>query len=317
MKIVFFGTSDVGLPILHSLKEKHEIVLVVTSPDAPVGRKQVLTPSPISVYADENNLKVEKPEKVRKNPEFLEFLRSQNADIFIVVSYGKILPQELLDIPPLKTLNVHFSLLPKYRGAAPIQYALLNGETKTGTTIFVLDADVDHGPVLAQAEFNIDPDDTFETLASELSTISAEILTSILPDYESGKLVPQEQNHDEATLAKIIKKEDGKVDWNKSASDIYNMWRAYSAWPGIFTSWNGKQLKILECLVLEAEQIPKLDILAKPKGTISVEENLVFVTCGESSALLLLQVQLEGKNPTQVQDFIRGYKDFIGSTLGD
>lgn len=319
MKVVYFGTSDVGLPILNALVEKHEVVLVVTSPDAPVGRKQILTPSPIAEFAAEHNLKLEKPLKVKNNPEFLELLKTYDADIFIVVSYGKILPQELLDIPKLKTLNVHFSLLPKYRGAAPIQYALLNGEIKTGTTIFVLDAEVDHGPVLAQAEFNIDPDDTFASLASELSVISAEMLTAILPDYESGKLLPQEQDHNQATFAKIIKKEDGKIDWNKSAEQIYNMWRAYNTWPGIFTTWNvnsqSKQIKILECLLLSPDQVTNLEILTRPKGTVSVEEGLTYVTCGESSVLLLLQVQLEGKNPTNMQDFVRGYKDFNGSVL--
>lgn len=321
MKVVFFGTSDVGLPVLEALRKEHEVVLVVTSPDAAVGRKQILTPSPIAEFAEEHNLKLEKPSKVRNNAEFLDLLREQNADIFIVVSYGKILPQELLDIPRLKTLNVHFSLLPKYRGAAPIQYALLNGETKTGTTIFILDAEIDHGPILAQAEFNIDPEDNFNSLASELSVISAEMLTSILPDYEAGKLEPQEQNHAHATFAKIIKKEDGKIDWSKPASEIYNMHRAYSAWPGIYTTWkNGsdsKQLKILDCLSLDPEHLPNLSVLTNPAGTVTVEENMVYVTCGQSSILLLLQVQLEGKNPTAVQDFVRGYKNFNGSVLGE
>ncbi len=319
MKIVFFGTSEVGLPILNALLQTEEVALVVTSPDAPVGRKQVLTPSPISEYAKARGLKVEQPAQVKNNPEFLELLRAQNADIFIVVSYGKILPKELLDIPPLKTLNVHFSLLPKYRGAAPIQYALLNGEEKTGTTIFVLDELVDHGPILAQAEFKIDEEDTFESLAGELSAISAEMLVKILPQYESGELVPQEQDHSQATPAKIIKKEDGKVDWSKPAKQIRNMWRAYTPWPGIFTTITKnkavQKLKILDCIVLEPEQLPNLEILTKPTGTVSVIENLAFVTCGQSSALLLLEVQLEGKNPSNMRDFLNGHAEFNGSVL--
>lgn len=324
MKIVFFGTSEVGLPILNALLEagggkEHEIALVVTSPDAPVGRKQVLTQSPISEFAEARGLTVEKPARVKDNPEFLEKLRSLNADIFIVVSYGKILPLDLLNIPPLKTLNVHFSLLPKYRGAAPIQYALLNGEEKTGTTIFVLDELVDHGPILAQAEFKIDSEDTFDSLAGELAALSAEMLIRILPDYQSGKLKPQEQNHDEATSAKLIKKEDGKIDWSNSASHIRNMWRAYTPWPGIYTTSSTNsgelKLKILDCIVLEPEQLPNLEILTKPVGTVTVLDNLAFVTCGQSSALLLLEVQLEGKNPTNMRDFVNGRADFNGSVL--
>lgn len=304
MKIVFFGTSDVGLPILESLRQEHEVVLVVTSPDAPVGRKQILTPSPIAQYASEHNLKIEKPEKVKNNPEILELLRAQNADIFIVVSYGKILPLELLDIPPLKTVNVHFSLLPKYRGAAPIQYALLSGETTTGTTIFVLDADVDHGPVLAEKEIAIEPNDTFATLAPKLSEISATLLLEILPKYQSGELQPQDQNHADATFTKLIKKEHGKVDWSKPAQEIYNMWRAYTPWPGIYTTWNDKQMKILECEVLSDEAYSSDESTDKS-----------IVPCGEKTFLKLLTVQLEGKNPTNMQDFLRGYKDFSAEDL--
>ena len=211
MKIVYFGTSEIGIPILSALKKHHQVLAVVTTPDKPVGRKQVLSPSAIANEALRLNLPVLKPTKVKNNPEFLEELKKFEADIFVVVSYGKILPVDLLDIPPLKTINVHFSLLPKYRGPAPVQFALLNGETKTGTSIFILDELVDHGPILAMQELDIDPDDTNISLQSKLAITSADLILETLPNYESGKIEPQVQNHDIATGSKIISKEDGKV----------------------------------------------------------------------------------------------------------
>ncbi len=304
MKIVFFGTSEVGLPILEALKKEHEILHVITSPDAPVGRKQILTPTPIAEFSQGNNLPLQKPESVKNNPEFLDFLRSLEADIFIVVSYGKILPLELLSIPPLQTLNVHFSLLPKYRGAAPIQFALLNGDKQTGTTIFVLDELVDHGPVLAQEKIAIGPNDNFNSLAKKLSDLSAELLIKILPEYSSGNLPPQEQDHEQATATKRISKEDGKVNWNKSAAEIYNQYRAFSNWPGIWTTWNDKIVKILEC---------------KPATTFEeAEPGFVIddlVSCGNGSQLQLITVQLEGSTRASVKDFIRGYPEFSRAKL--
>jgi methionyl-tRNA formyltransferase len=296
MRIVFFGTSDVGLPILDGLVGAHEVVQVVTSPDAPVGRKQELQATPIATLAASLNLPVVKPESVKNNPEFLEFLRNLNADIFIVVSYGKILPAELLDIPRLKTLNVHFSMLPKYRGAAPIQYALLNGETTTGTTIFILDELVDHGPILVQQEFPIAPDDTFPALAKKLANLSASLLVELLPKYEAGEISPQEQNHDQATFTKLIKKEHGKIDWTKPAQEIYNMWRAFTPWPGIWTTWHNETFKILQAEVVDE--------------TAHQELPQAVVKCGENTFLHLIEVQPAGKSPMTMKDFLNGQKDF-------
>ncbi len=305
MKIVFFGTSIVGAPILTALHEAgHEILEVVTSPDALVGRKQILTPSAISDRANELKLKISKPEKVKNNAEFIQHLKELNADIFIVVSYGKILPLELIDIPPLKTINVHFSLLPKYRGAAPIQYALLNGETTTGTTIFILDELVDHGDIIAQGAIDIEPTDTFLTLAEKLSYLSAHILIDLLPVYADNGIEPRTQIHDEATSTKLIKKEDGFVDFTaKTAQEIYNMWRAFALWPGIYTKCSPvesepeKQLKILECRVVAQDE---------PRDPA----NRAIIPCAKDTYLELMSVQLEGKKPTKMDDFLRGYKDF-------
>lgn len=305
MKIVFFGTSKIGIEILQNLHTHHEVKLVVTAPDQKVGRKHVLTPSPIAQAAAELGLTVTKPLKAKKNPELLELLQEQLADIFIVVSYGKILPAELIYLPPLKTLNVHFSLLPKYRGAAPVQFALLNGETKTGTTIFILDEQMDTGPILAQEEIEILPHETNLELQHRLGHISAELLVKILPLYQQGQIKPQPQDHTQATYTKIIKKLDGLIDWHNSAEKIYNQYRAFSPWPGIYTTWQNKTLKILECRVSSPSTI------AAEPGT--VQDSLVH--CGNASALQLITVQLEGKKPLPIEDFLNGYQ-LEGQRLG-
>ncbi len=296
MKIVFFGTSDVGTPILKALLKEHEVLAVVTSPDAPVGRKQIITPSVIADFAAGQGLRTLKPAKVKNNPELITELQKMGADIFVVVSYGKIMPVELLNIPPLKTINIHFSLLPKYRGASPIQFALLNGETTTGTTIFILDELVDHGPILAQQEITIGLDDTFETLAPKLSTMSAGLLIKTLPDYQNGHITPRVQDHTAASLAPLITKDLGRVNWTKPAQEIYNQFRALKNWPGIWTTWQGQNLKILACQ------------LGNIAGAISV-------SCGDDSVLSITELQLEGKNATAAGNFLNGYKDFDPSDL--
>lgn len=322
MRIVFLGTSDVGLPTLEKLVQHHQVVGVLTSPDAPVGRKQVLTPSPIAARAQELGLRVLKPEKVRGNSEVLEELEKLGADIYVVVSYGKILPKELIDAPSFKTLNIHFSLLPQYRGAAPIQAALKNGETVTGTTIFVLDELLDHGPILAQVVESVQADDTFITLANRLAHISAEKLVEILPLYQSGALVPQEQNHERATKAPMLKKEDGKVDWSKTASEIYNQWRAYQPWPGLYTTWNGKLLKIVTCAVrVDSEQsfetltgsqtLEGWAVNSKP-GTVLSDGTII---CGQNTHLCIHTLQPEGKQPMDMKSFLNGNINFISSIL--
>lgn len=309
MKIVFFGTSEVGLPILHALRGQHTIVHVVTSPDKPVGRKQVLTPTPIAELAAELSIPISKPSSVKNNPEFWDFLRSLQADIFVVVSYGKILPVELLNIPPLKTINVHFSLLPKYRGAAPIQFALLNGETITGTTIFILDELVDHGPVLSTAVCEIEPTDTFATLSQKLAKISADLILETLPQYSSGEIIPLEQDHDQATFTKLISKSDGKINWSLTAQQIYNQWRAFTPWPGIWTTLAGETLKILECEVVKAPDTPN-----------ALSDITDVIPCGhdtnhQPTYIRLITIQLAGKNPTSMNDFLNGRHNFTPASL--
>ncbi len=305
MKIIFFGTSNVALPVLEALHKNHDVALVVTAPDAPVGKKQIVTPSPVSLLADDLKIETLKPEIVKNNPGLVEMLKEKQADIFIVVSYGKILPLEIINFPRLKTLNIHFSKLPKYRGSSPIQSALLNGDTETATTIFVLTEKMDEGPILIQKTVSIDTDDNFLTLAERMARISAELLLETLPGYESGIVIPKEQDHTLASTVSLISKSDGKVDWNKSASAIYNQFRAFYPWPGIWTTWNNQNLKILECAPATSET-------QKPPGTVLPGGQ---VACGEGTTLQLFQLQLAGKTQTDIQSFLNGYPQFLASKL--
>jgi len=307
MRIVFFGTSNVALPVLEILYQHHDIAAVVTSPDAATGRKQTLSESPVSVLAKEMELPLLKPQEVKGNTEFAKQLESYKADIFVVVSYGKILPAGVINLPPHKTLNVHFSLLPKYRGASPIQGALLNGDEQTGTSIFVLDEKMDTGPIVAQKTFPIDPDDNFITLSQKLANFSAKLLLDVLPKYASGEITPLPQDGSLATYTKIIGKQDGQVFWQGSADRVYNQFRAFYPWPGIWTEWNGKKLKILDC------EPTGQALSALEPGTVEKDGS---VCCGKSSALRLKIVQLEGKNQVGIKDFLNGYPQFAGSRLG-
>ncbi len=325
LKIVFFGTSDVAIPILQALDAENEIVAVVTSPDAAIGRKQIISPSAVAQAATDMGFTIFKPEKVKKNDELREKLEQLNADIFIVVSYGKILPLEVINMPRLKTLNVHFSRLPQYRGAAPIQWALLNGETTTATTIFVLDELMDHGPIVAQEDTIVQSDDTFATLSHRMAQQSAVLLTRLLPQYAAGKIPLREQDHAQATPTGMIHKIDGRIDWTQSAGTIYNRYRAFQTWPGIWTTWQDKTLKILSChpVIAQADSGNSIESVVsdtsvtplKPTtpGTITKNsDGRITVQCGESSQLELVTVQLEGQKPTDIKSFTNGRPDFIG-----
>ncbi len=307
-KIVFFGTANVALPILEELKKQHDIVAVVTTPDATVGRKQELTESPVSALAKDLKLTLLKPEKVKGNQEFLNQLQSFGADIFVVVAYGKILPLDIINMPRFKTINVHFSILPKYRGSSPIQYALLNGDTQTGTSIFILDEKVDTGSVLAQERTNIESWDSFFTLSDKLSKVSAKLINPTLERYVKGEITPLPQNEAEATYTNTISKQDGKIEWEKTAVEIYNKFRAFFPWPGIWTSWNGQNLKITDCVPVVMETEP-LSVLP---GTV-LENGIV--ACGNNTYLKINQLQLAGKNEVLMVDFLNGYQAFIGSQL--
>ena len=328
MKIVFFGTSNVALPVLEALSKKHEIAAVVTMPDAPVGRSQVLTESPVSVLAKEMNLKILKPLKVKNNDVFKLELQNFTADIFVVVSYGQILPEDVINMPKFKTVNVHFSLLPKYRGPSPIQSTILNGETETGTSIFILDQQVDHGPLLAQKKMVVDPDDNSLSLSQKLAFMSADLIIPTLDGYVSGLVVPQPQDETQATHTEIIDKAHGKIDWQKTASEIYNQFRAFFPWPGVWTRWDNRILKLTDCTIHRIngldESTPTLGLSHgrspdQSVGAVAYRNGQVLdggvVACGQNTFLQINTLQLEGKKETKILDFLNGYKEFIGSVL--
>lgn len=305
MKIVFFGTDNFALHMLERLHTEHEVVAVVTTPDVRVGRKQTIQESPVSVLAGELHLNVLKPSTL-KTSEIVEQLRHCGADMFVVVVYGKIIPDNILSIPKYKTVNVHPSLLPKYRGPSPIRTPLINGDVKTGVSIMLLDHEVDHGPVLAQKELDIEPDDNNVTLTERLAELAGPLLVETIAAYALGKITPKEQDHANASFTKLIRKEDGKIDWDKPAQEIYNMFRGYFDWPGIWTVWNGQTLKILDCMPVDST-------CTQSPGTVLFGGE---VACGKGTVLKIRQLQLAGKNATDIQSFLNGYKNFVGSKLG-
>ena len=303
MNIIFFGSSDFVEIVLKDLHKEHNVISVVTTPDAPAGRKGQLSPTPIAELAAKLELALLKPASL-KTTEAEHQLKALNPDLFVVASYGKIIPQNILDIPKFGCLNIHPSLLPKYRGPTPIQTALKNGDTETGISIIVMDAEVDHGPILVQEKFSIDRNEHFQSLANKLFYIGSQLLLDNLKKYTDKTIIPLGQDHTSATFTKMLNKEDGKVDWTKSASEIYNQYRALIEWPGIWTTWKDQQLKIISCepINVTGQGSP---------GDISLGG---LVTCGKES-MQLKSIQLPGKQPMEIKEFLNGHKDFIGSAL--
>ena len=307
MKILFFGTSNVALPVLEELHRHHEIVGVVTQPDAVVGRNKELRETPVAVLAGEMKLPIFKFEKIGQDSSIVTQFSTLQPELSVVVSYGSILPQAILDIPHYKTLNIHFSLLPKYRGAAPLQYALVNGETETGITIFRLNAEMDRGPIITQEKHLIEPDDNFLRLSQRLAYASAKLITAVIPDYTADKLPLVPQDELQATYTKIIAREDGRIRWDKTAQEIYNEFRGFYPWPGIWTVWQGKNIKIMDC---EVTSEPSGDV--RNLGTVLAGGVIV---CGQNTYLQIKSLQLEGKTETAITSFLNGYQNFVGAIL--
>lgn len=305
-KIIFMGTPEFSVPILGALIDNYNVVAVVTQPDKKVGRKQVITPPPVKELALEHDIEVLQPDKVKDNQEFLNEIKELSPDLIVVAAYGFILPQELLDIPKKGVINVHSSLLPKYRGPAPIQAAILNDDEKTGVTIMMVEYKMDAGDILSQAEVDIANDETFKTLHDKLAILGTHLLIDTLPKYLNNEIKPQPQDESQATYCQMIKKEDGQIDWSKSAEQIERMVRAYNPWPGAYTIWNDKKLKLLE--VDEVGEINEFNDAG------AVGQDLV-VKCGQG-ALKIKKLQLEGKKPMTDQEFLNGYKNIVGSVLG-
>lgn len=253
-RVVFMGTPEFAVPCLQALLDAgYTIPLVITQPDKPVGRKQVMTPPPVKVLAESHGIEVFQPAKIRNQPEVLERLQAADADLFVVVAYGKILPQNVLDIPKQGCINVHASLLPYYRGSAPIQWCIVKGEHETGVTTMVMDAGMDTGDMLLKAAIPISQQDTGVTLAEKLSALGADLLIKTLPDYLSGALKPTPQDHAQATSIPLLNKEHGLIDWQQSAQAIYNQIRGLKPWPETYTFCRDRSLKIKAARVFDGE----------------------------------------------------------------
>ncbi len=301
-KIAFFGTQEFAATILAGLltDENISVDLVFTQPDRKVGRKQEIEESPVKKLALKHNLNIAQPESLKNYQ-----LPTSDFELAVVAQYGLIIPQNIIDSFPKGMINVHGSILPKYRGASPIQAALVDGEPTTGVTIMIMDAKVDHGPILSQESMPIAQDDTFTTLGQKMAVIGSKLLLDTLHKYINGEVEPQVQEHEQATFTKLISKDDGKIDFSKSAESIYNLYRGFSPWPGIWCKWNDKRLKLLKITKSEKNLSP---------GEALLENKQMFVGCGRSS-IEVLELQLEGKGAMSAEVFANGYKSINGEKL--
>lgn len=300
LRIVFCGTSDFALPSLRHLAAQpdFQIVGVVTQPDRPRGRGQATASPPVKDAAVAAGLAVYQPQKI-KSDEALEYFKRVAPDVVAIIAYGQIIPQHLIEIPRLGWINLHGSLLPKYRGAAPVHRAILNGETRTGLTTMRIDAGLDTGPMLLKYESEIGPDETAPELYARLAEAGAPLLAETLRGIERGTLTPAPQDNSQATFAPPLKKEEGRIDWSLPVQKIYNRIRALQPWPGTFTSFRGKNCAIWG---RPADLAPS----QQPPGAIALRGDNVIVACGEGSALRIDSVQLEGRKRITAREFANG-----------
>ncbi len=309
MKVIFMGTPDFAVGTLEAIiKAGHEVLLVVTQPDKPKGRSGALQFPPVKECAVAHGIEVFQPTKIRLE-ENVEFLSKYDADIFVVAAFGQILPKSILDMPKYGCINVHASLLPKYRGAAPIQWAVINGDPVTGVTIQQMDIGVDTGDIIVKKELAIEEDETGGGLFDKLAVVGAEACLEAMEQIANGTATRTPQNHEEATHVSMISKEFGNIDWNKPAVEIERLIRGLNPWPSAYTKLDGKTFKIWKAKVVEG------DANATPGAVIRVEKDAMAVQTGEG-ALSLLEVQLEGKKRMEVDDFLRGYVVEAGCKLG-
>ncbi len=307
-RVVFMGTPQFAVPVLSALAERYEVVGVITQPDRPAGRGRSLTISPVKESALALGLPLFQPPTLR-TPEAVECLAESRPEVIVVAAFGQILRPAVLELPPFGCLNVHGSLLPRYRGAAPIPAAILAGDQTTGVTIMRIDEGLDSGPVLAQAELRIAPDDTTGALTAKLSRLGAELLVETLPGWLEGRMQAQPQDAERATFCKPLKKSDGLLNWNRPASELDRQVRACNPWPGAYTLWRGQTFK-----VLRSRPWPELFEQGLAGRVIALDGRLGVVT-GEG-VLELVEVQLAGKKPMAVELFVRGQRGMAGGVLG-
>jgi methionyl-tRNA formyltransferase len=303
--IVFMGTPDFAIPALTALITHHRVVGVVTQPDRPAGRQRKLQASPVKQLALEHGIPVFQPERIRR-PEAIAELRQWPVDVYVVAAFGQILPQTVLDMPPHGSLNIHASLLPRWRGAAPIQAAIRAGDTESGITIMKMDAGLDTGPILTQRAIPLTPNETGQSLHDKLARLGADLLMETLPGYLDGSITPQPQDEARVTYAPTIKKEEGIIDWTQPADVIERQIRAFTPWQGTSTTWDGQQLKILA-----GEARPG----SAPSGQVMSLNGTILVGTG-ADLLYPAQVQLAGRKAVSIEEFVNGKPELVNSTLG-
>ena len=316
MKIVFMGTPKAAVPSLERiLQDGHNVAAVYTQPDRPSGRGNKITFSPVKEFALHRALPLFQPTKV-KTPEALEEFRSHKAEVAVVVAYGRILPQTFLETFPKGAINVHFSLLPKYRGAAPVNWAIVNGEERTGVTTMQMDAGLDTGDILLKRETQIDPRETSIELMDRLSFIGADLISETLAMFD--ELSGQPQKHDEATLAPIMKREDGLINWEMTAGEIANRVRGFQPFPGSFTTFKGQRLGIWKAAEVQRENLEGLifPVQRRVGEILEAKGDNLFVQCGNETVLRIDEVQPEGKRRVLVRDFVNGVQPKAGEVFG-
>lgn len=309
MNIIFFGTAEISKKFLESIDKKHKISAVVTMHDKPASRGRQLQMPAVKICSIENNIDCIQVEKFTE--EIQEQIKNYNADIGVIVSFGKIIPERIFSLPAMGCFNVHFSLLPQYRGASPVQQALIDGQTKTGVTTFYIDKGLDSGNIILQDSLDIDPDDTSKTLFDKLTVLGISAMNKTLERLGNGQCLAKPQT-ETPTFCSVFKKEDGKINWNKSAKEIRNLFRGLFLWPGVFTTiadgkMSGKSLKIIDCKVIQNNS-------SAPAGSvISIEKGVGFVVKCKEDALLITRVQPESKSQMPACDFLNGSGLNIGS----
>ncbi|MDO8557855.1 MAG: methionyl-tRNA formyltransferase [bacterium] len=318
LRLVYFGTGTFALPALKALLEAGiKPIVVVTSPDMKVGRDQILTPSPIKAFAVNKNLPLLQP--IKLDEEFLGTFKKLQPDIVVLTDYGKIIPQKVLGVPVHGFLNIHPSLLPKYRGASPVENVILNGEIQTGVSIIVVDALLDHGPIVSKRKTKIKETDTAQTLRERLSRVGAELLIKSLPRYLTSKNNPKEQSHDDASFTTQLSREDGKISFAEDAETIERKVRAFTPWPGAYAIWKTadgeKRLKILKASVGQGIASEELSDAVEPPYGLVVKHGPEIGILTSKRILVLHNLQLEGKSPMNAKDFLNGYSQIIGNVL--
>ncbi|MFH1479567.1 MAG: methionyl-tRNA formyltransferase [Candidatus Omnitrophota bacterium] len=313
MKIIFFGSSDFALPSLERICKAEEVSLVVTQPDRKKGRSLKVAPTPIKESAQHLGIKVFQPEDVNL-PEAIEYLKGFKSDIFIVVSFGQILKKDVLDIPRLYSVNIHSSLLPKYRGAAPMNWAIANGDTETGVTIIKMNEKMDEGDMLLKERIPMTPLEDAIDLSKKLSKAASQLIMDAIENIKDSSVVFEKQDSSLATYAPKLKKEDGLIDWKWASAKIYNRARAFLPWPGCFTVWNGKILKVWNP---ETVDTGSKYSGAKPGTILEIAKDRMVVAGGESTSIAIKELQVEGSRRMSVDEFVRGHRDLeVGVVLG-